>query len=98
MPLTFFMSNDAFYFWILPVIAETAAKFGIPAEAIARASLLGQPVHGLSPLIGAIYLVTGLLKVEVGEAQHFSLKWAAAASFLLMTAALATGAFAFRVG
>ena len=96
MPMTFFMSNDAFYFGVLPVIAETAAKFGVPAEAIARASLLGQPVHGLSPLIAAIYLVTGLLKVEVGEAQRFSLKWAVAACLLLLFAALATGAIPLR--
>jgi CitMHS family citrate-Mg2+:H+ or citrate-Ca2+:H+ symporter len=98
MPMTFFMSNDAFYFGVLPVIAETAAKFGVPAEAIARASLIGQPVHGLSPLIAAIYLVTGLLKVEVGEAQRFSLKWAVAACLLLLVAALATGAFPLRAG
>ncbi|HJV43707.1 citrate:proton symporter, partial [Caulobacter sp.] len=96
MPMTFFMSNDAFYFGVLPVIAETAAKFGVPAEAIARASIIGQPVHGLSPLIAAIYLVTGLLKVEVGAAQRFSLKWAIAASLVLLIAGLATGAFPLR--
>ena len=98
LPMTFFMSNDAFYFGVLPVIAETAAKFGVPAQAIARASLVGQPIHGLSPLIAAIYLVTGLLKVEVGEAQRFSLKWAIAACLLLLAAALATGAFPLRAG
>jgi CitMHS family citrate-Mg2+:H+ or citrate-Ca2+:H+ symporter len=96
MPMTFFMSNDAFYFGVLPVIAETAAKFGVPAEAIARASIIGQPVHGLSPLIAAIYLVTGLLKVEVGAAQRFSLKWAIAASLLLLIAGLVTGAFPLK--
>jgi CitMHS family citrate-Mg2+:H+ or citrate-Ca2+:H+ symporter len=98
LPMTFFMSNDAFYFGVLPVIAETAAKFGVPAEAIARASLIGQPIHGLSPLIAAIYLVTSLLKVEVGEAQRFSLKWALAACGLLLVAALLTGAFPLRAG
>lgn len=98
LPMTFFMSNDAFYFGVLPVIAETAVKFGVPAEAIARASLIGQPVHGLSPLVAAIYLVTGLLKVEVGEAQRFSLKWALAASLLLLVAAVLTGAIPLRAG
>src|SRR3712207_1432939 len=29
MPLTFLMSNDAFYFGVLPVLTETAANYGI---------------------------------------------------------------------
>lgn len=55
MPLTFVMSNDAYYFGVVPVIAATAANFGIAAEEIARASLIGQPVHALSPLLAPIY-------------------------------------------
>jgi CitMHS family citrate-Mg2+:H+ or citrate-Ca2+:H+ symporter len=98
MPLTFFMSNDAFYFGILPVLAETASHYGVAPEAIARASLTALPVHAMSPLIAAIYLVCGLLKVEVGAAQRFSLKWAVMACLVLIAAGLASGAFPFRVG
>jgi CitMHS family citrate-Mg2+:H+ or citrate-Ca2+:H+ symporter len=98
MPLTFFMSNDAFYFGILPVIAETASHYGVAPEAIARASLTALPVHAMSPLIAAIYLVCGLLNVEVGAAQRFSLKWAVLACLVMAAAALAFGAFPFRVG
>ena len=98
MPLTFFMSNDAFYFGILPVLAETASHYGVAPEAIARASLTALPVHAMSPLIAAIYLVCGLLKVDVGAAQRFSLKWAVVACLVLIAAGLASGAFPFRVG
>ncbi|MDY6922535.1 MAG: citrate:proton symporter [Pseudomonadota bacterium] len=98
MPLTFFMSNDAFYFGILPVMAETAAHYGVAPEAIARASLTALPVHAMSPLIAAIYLVSGLLKVDVGALQRFSLKWAVMACLVLIAAALASGAFPLRVG
>lgn len=98
MPLTFFMSNDAFYFGILPVLAETASHYGVAPEAVARASLTALPVHAMSPLIAAIYLVCGLLKVDVGAAQRFSLKWAVMACLVLIAAALASGAFPFRVG
>lgn len=98
MPLTFFMSNDAFYFGILPVLAETAGHYGVPPEAIARASLTALPVHAMSPLIAAIYLVCGLLKVDVGAAQRFSLKWAVLACLVLIAAGLASGAFPLRVG
>ena len=93
MPLTFVMSNDAYYFGVLPVIAQTAAGYGITAEAIARASLMGQPVHTLSPLLAPIYLVCGLLRVDVADAQRFGLKWAVATSLVAIAAALLTGAF-----
>jgi CitMHS family citrate-Mg2+:H+ or citrate-Ca2+:H+ symporter len=92
MPLTFVMSNDAYYFGIVPVIAQTAANYGITPEAIARASLLGQPVHTLSPLLAPIYLVCGLLRVDVADAQRFSLKWAVLTSLIVTLAALLTGA------
>lgn len=92
MPLTFVMSNDAYYFGIVPVIAQTAAGYGISPEAIARASLLGQPVHTLSPLLAPIYLVCGLLRVDVADAQRFSLKWAVLTSLIVTAAALLTGA------
>jgi CitMHS family citrate-Mg2+:H+ or citrate-Ca2+:H+ symporter len=92
MPLTFVMSNDAYYFGIVPIIAQTAASYGISPEEIARASLLGQPVHTLSPLLAPIYLVCGLLRVDVADAQRFSLKWAVLTSLIVTTAALLTGA------
>jgi len=92
MPLTFVMSNDAYYFGIVPVIAQTAAGYGILPETIARASLLGQPVHTLSPLLAPIYLVCGLLRVDVADAQRFALKWAVLTSLIVTAAALLTGA------
>ena len=92
MPLTFVMSNDAYYFGVVPVIAQAAAMYGIEPETIARASLMGQPVHTLSPLLAPIYLVCGLLKVDVADAQKFSLKWAVLIALITLTAAILTGA------
>lgn len=37
IPMTFFMSNDAFYFGVLPVLSETAAHYGVDAVDMARA-------------------------------------------------------------
>jgi citrate-Mg2+:H+ or citrate-Ca2+:H+ symporter, CitMHS family len=96
MPLTFVMSNDAYYFGLVPVVAQTAASYGIAPEAIARASLIGQPVHALSPLLAPIYLVCGLLRVDVAEAQRFALKWAVLISLVVLVAALVSGAIPFR--
>jgi CitMHS family citrate-Mg2+:H+ or citrate-Ca2+:H+ symporter len=91
-PLTFVLSNDAYYFGVLPVIAQTAAQYGISPAQIARASLLAQPIHALSPLVAAIYLVTGLLGVEVGALQRFSLKWACLLTLVLIASACLTRA------
>jgi CitMHS family citrate-Mg2+:H+ or citrate-Ca2+:H+ symporter len=95
-PFTFVMSNDAYYFGVVPVLAETAGHFGVEPVEIARASLLGQTVHSLSPLIAAIYLVAGLLKVEVGDLQRFGLPFAILLYLLLVVAALATGAVPWK--
>lgn len=91
MPLTFLMSNDAYYFGIVPVVAQAAASFGIPAEAIARASLVGQPVHSLSPLLAPVYLACALLGVEVGDVQRFALKYAVLTSLIMLAAMILTG-------
>lgn len=96
MPLTFVMSNDAYYFGVVPVIASTAASYGISADDIARASLIGQPVHALSPLLAPIYLACGLLGVDVADAQRFALKWAVLICLVVLVTALATGAFPLR--
>lgn len=76
-PLTLFLSNDAFYFGVVPILAEAARGYGIAPEIIARASLLGQPIHQLSPLVAANYVLMGVAGVEFGAHQKFTLKWAA---------------------
>ncbi|MDQ0454336.1 CitMHS family transporter [Rhizobium paknamense] len=91
-PFTFFLSNDAFYFGVVPVIAHAAEAYGIPPEVIARASLIGQPVHMLSPLVPAAYVLTGLSKVEFGAHQRFSLKWAGLLVCVMLVSAILTGA------
>jgi len=93
MPFTFFISNDAFYFGVLPIVTEAAGHYGIGAAAMARASLMGQPVHLLSPLVPSTYLLVGLAGVEFGDHQRFTLKWAVLVSLVLILAAMAFGAF-----
>ncbi|HZG17206.1 MAG TPA: citrate:proton symporter [Candidatus Bathyarchaeia archaeon] len=91
MPFTFFMSNDAYYFGILPIIAETAAVYGIDPAEIGRASLLGQTVHLLSPLVPSTYLLTGMAGVDFGEHQRFTLKWAIGSTIVMTVIAIVTG-------
>jgi len=83
IPMTFFMSNDAFYFGVLPVLSETAAHYGVGAADMARASITGQPFHMQSPLVPAILLLVSLSKVELGD-HHKKVLWRSAIVALVM--------------
>ncbi|MCW0369909.1 MULTISPECIES: CitMHS family transporter [Xanthomonas] len=93
MPFTFFMSNDAFYFGVLPILSDAASHYGITPVEMARASLAGQPVHLLSPLVPSTYLLVGLAKVDFADHQRFTLKWAVLVSLVLMGGGLLFGLF-----
>jgi len=83
IPMTFFMSNDAFYFGMLPVLAESASNFGITPVEMARASIIGQPVHLQSPLVPAILLLVSLASVNLGD-HHKKVLWRATVVALVM--------------
>ncbi|MFD6445249.1 CitMHS family transporter [Promicromonospora sp. NPDC060204] len=83
IPMTFFLSNDAFYFGILPVLAESAAAFGIDPVDMARASITGQVVHMQSPLVPAILLLISLAGVNLGD-HHKKVLWRAVVVALVM--------------
>lgn len=91
MPFTYFMANDPYYYGIIPIIGETAASYNIPMAEIARASVLGQPAHVLSPLYAAGYLLVGMIGIDYGQNQRFALKWAVASSLFMIIAAIAFG-------
>jgi CitMHS family citrate-Mg2+:H+ or citrate-Ca2+:H+ symporter len=90
VPFTFFISNDAFYFGVLPILAKAGAAYGITAAEMGRASVIGQPVHLLSPLVPSTYLLVGLVEVEFDDHQRFTLKWALLTSLVILTVAIAT--------
>ncbi|WP_026547138.1 CitMHS family transporter [Paenarthrobacter nicotinovorans] len=92
IPMTFFMSNDAFYFGVLPVLSETAAHYGVDAVDMARASITGQPFHLQSPLVPAILLLVSLAKVDLGD-HHKKVLWRTAViSVVMLAVGVLTGA------
>lgn len=93
MPLTFFMSNDAFYYGVLPILSEAASHYGITPVEMARASIVGQPVHLLSPLVPSTYLLCVLAGIELGQHQRFTIIWASITCVVMLIAALILGIF-----
>ncbi|MEU0201306.1 MULTISPECIES: citrate:proton symporter [unclassified Streptomyces] len=91
LPLTYFMSNDGFYFGVLPVLAEAGAAHGVSPLEMARASLVGQPLHMSSPLVPAVYVLVGMAKVEFGDHTRFVVKWAALTCLVILGAGMLFG-------
>ncbi len=96
VPFTFFLSNDAFYFGVLPILNQAASAYGISAAEMARASVVGQPVHLLSPLVPSTYLLVGLVGVELGDHQRFTIKWSCLTSLVLLVVGLLTAVIPVR--
>jgi CitMHS family citrate-Mg2+:H+ or citrate-Ca2+:H+ symporter len=83
MPLTFFLTNDAFYFGILPILTEAAGHYGIAPVEMAQASIIGQPVHMTSPLVPAMLLLISLARVSLAD-HHKKVIWRAVVCSLVM--------------
>lgn len=90
-PGTFFLSNDAFYYGVLPVLAEAGKQYGFTALELGVASLLGQAFHLLSPLVAFIYLLLNLTGLDMGEWQKESAKWALGIFVIFIALAAVTG-------
>lgn len=90
VPFTFLISNDAFYFGVLPILAKAGEAYGISAAEMARASLIGQPVHLLSPLVPSTFLLVGLAGVDFDDHQRYTLKWALVSALVLLAVGLVT--------
>jgi CitMHS family citrate-Mg2+:H+ or citrate-Ca2+:H+ symporter len=98
LPFTFFISNDAFYFGMLPILAEAGAHYGVTPTAIARASLMGQPVHLLSPLVPSTYLLVSLCGIDLADHQRFTLLPAIMVCVVMTLVGLIAFAFPFVAG
>lgn len=94
-PATYALTNDAFYFGMLPILADTASAYGISVAEMARASLLGQPVHLLSPLVASTYLLVALLDINYGDNQKSSILWVFGLVIAMVVAALVFGVIPF---
>lgn len=91
IPMTWMVSNDVFYFGMLPILSEAASHYGITSVEMARASLIGQPVHILSPLVASTYLLVSMLDLDYGGAQKFTIKWSVASSLIMLAVSLLLG-------
>lgn len=90
-PGGFFLSNDAFFYGVLPVLGEAGQAYGFSQFDLGYASLMGQAFHMLSPLTAFIYLLLNLTKQDMGEWQRAAGKWAAGIFAIMIGVSMATG-------
>jgi CitMHS family citrate-Mg2+:H+ or citrate-Ca2+:H+ symporter len=97
MPLSLVFTPDAYYFGVLPVLAETSAAFGGSAAEVGTAAILGQMTTGfpLSPLTASTFILVGMSGVDLGAHQRFIFKWAFGTTLVMTVVALVTGAISF---
>ena len=95
LPGVFFLTNDAYYFGVLPVINQAASVYGVPAAQMGIAALIGQGAHLLSPLVPSTYLLVGLNKIEFADLQKFALLPAIGVSVIWLIVAILLGALHF---
>jgi CitMHS family citrate-Mg2+:H+ or citrate-Ca2+:H+ symporter len=95
MPLSMLFDPDSFYFGVLPVIAEVAGQFGVPAVHVGQAALLGQMTTGfpVSPLTPATFLVVGLTGIDLADHQKFTFPLLFGASIVMTIACVVLGIF-----
>ena len=95
MPLSVLFDPDSFYFGVLPVLAQTAAQFGVAPVQMAQAAMVGLHTTGfpVSPLTPAPFLLVGLAGVEFREHQKFTLPFLLAASVCMTLVCVAIGLF-----
>ncbi len=95
MPLSLLFDPDSFYFGILPVLAEAGNTLGIAPVQMAQAALLGQMTTGfpVSPLTPATFLLVGLVGIELGDHQKFTIPFLLATSVFMTFVAVAVGLF-----
>lgn len=90
-PGTFFISNDGFYFGVMPVLAEAGRAYGFTNMQMALASLMGQAFHNISPLVAFIYLLLRLTGLDMGQWQKESATYALGIFAIFMVTAVVLG-------
>lgn len=95
MPLSVLFDPDSFYFGMLPVLSQTAAKFGVQPVQVAQGALLGLHTTGfpVSPLTPAPFLLVGLAGLEFREHQKFTFPFLLAASVVMTVVSVAIRVF-----
>jgi citrate transporter, CitMHS family len=94
VPLMFIIPVDAFYYGVIPILANVTTQFGLPPEMVARAALTGHSTVSfpLTPTSGAAVLLVGMTEISWGDWQRKGIPIAMAISWIMLLVLAVTGA------
>ena len=92
-PITFLVSNEVWYFGIMPILVQMGSVYGVSPVEIGRAALMGNPLHNITQLIGAVWLSIGMLKNSYDETLKFGLPYIAGIFAVFIITSKLAGAF-----
>ena len=76
VPLDIFTSTDAYYFALLPIIAEVTATAGVSTDSVVYAMAIGNNAGTfVSPFSPATWLAMGLAGTDMGRHLKYSFGW-----------------------
>lgn len=92
MPIGMVLGTDAFFYGLLPLCIEVGENYGITAENMGLAMLLGKNIGLLiSPLVPATYLAIGLAEVDLREHIKFSFPYLIIISVIMVASGVIMG-------
>lgn len=92
MPIGMVLGTDAFFYGLLPLCIKVGANYGITAENMGLAMLLGKNIGLLiSPLVPATYLAVGLAEVDLREHIKFSFPYLLIISLVMVASSVIMG-------
>ncbi|MBY0511740.1 MAG: citrate:proton symporter [Rhodospirillaceae bacterium] len=93
MPLSLALTGDAYYFGVVPVLAQAGSALGLDVLQVGRAALLGHMTTGfpLSPLTAATFILVGRSGVNLGAHQKYMFPWAFGSTVVMAAAAYMMG-------
>ena len=71
---SFMIANDAYYYGVFPVLAQTGVEYGWSMQQLGISALMGQAFHQISPLVPFIYLLLNKTGLDMGTWQRKSVK------------------------
>lgn len=97
IPFSFVMSNDAYFFGLVPVLAKAAEAYGVAPVEVIRAAVLAQPVHFILPLVPSTIILLETTGLSVRTHLRYATFYSVLTCFVFIALALATGALSIAL-
>jgi CitMHS family citrate-Mg2+:H+ or citrate-Ca2+:H+ symporter len=91
-PLALFFETDAYYYGVLPIVAQVAQNYGVPPVSVAVTMVVCRNLSCfISPMVPATLLGCGLAEVGINEHIRTSFFWVWGMSLIMLFSGLAMG-------